>query len=161
MSTKKNISTTLHRNGKICSQLDERVNFLVRIVNYHCFSQNSFLQVLKLPHRATPPESFLMSRELRLLVKTRQNHHTAPPVVKTCYNQLGPFPKTFAASIFVGNLLLHAVVGGQPLLERLRKLFRELCPALFPDLVLETVQDLAKHILQVRLGVIILSVNRL
>jgi len=48
---------------------------------------------------------------------------------------------------------LHAVVGGQPFLEWLRKLLRELGPAFLPNLVLETVQDFTKHILQVRLWI--------
>ena len=65
--------------------------------------------------------------------------------------------KDFLTSVFVllRNFLsdwLDAVVGRQPLLEWLGKLLRELGPALLSNLVLETVQDFSKHILQVRLG---------
>lgn len=47
----------------------------------------------------------------------------------------------------LGMAGLHAVTGGQALLQQRRKLLRELLPVLFPDLVLEAVQDLGgrKH----------------
>ena len=71
--------------------------------------------------------------------------------------------KDFLTSVFVllRNFLsdwLDAVVGRQPFLERLGKLLRELGPALLSNLVLEPVEDLPEHVLQVRLrGVVLMQ----
>lgn len=45
----------------------------------------------------------------------------------------------------LGMAGLHAVTGRQALLQQRRKLLRELLPILFPDLVLEAVQDLGRR----------------
>ena len=48
-------------------------------------------------------------------------------------------------------LLSHPVVGGEALLERERKLLRELPPRLLSNLILEPVKDFVEHLFQIRL----------
>ena len=81
---------------------------------------------------------------------TTGSKNLLPPSATGRFSKISQLPFSSFFGIFDW---LHAVVGGQSFLERLGKLLGELRPALFPNLVLETVQDLSKHILQVRLDV--------
>lgn len=60
------------------------------------------------------------------------------------FRSLLDIPNRLVSCVDLGMVGLHAIAGRQALLQQRRKLLRELLPVLFPDLVLEAMQDLGE-----------------